>query len=66
MYILSFIVTLPFLGLAVGAMILSLNFNGYVHDKGSPIYLAALAKYSEPASINFMLLDFTGVAPGEG
>jgi len=60
MYILSFIVTLPFLGLAVGAMILSLNFNGYVHDKQSPIYLAALAKYSEPGHL------FAGDSPYYG
>ena len=51
MYIFSFIITLPFLVVAVGAMILSLNFNGYVHDKQSPIYLATLAKFSEPVSI---------------
>ena len=50
LYLLSFIFTLPFLLVAVGAMILSLNFNGYVKDKESPIYLGTLARFSEPVS----------------
>ena len=44
-------VTVPFLVIAVGAMILSLNFNGYVKDKHSPIYIGALAKFAEPVSV---------------
>ena len=56
-YLLSFVITLPFLGMAVGAMILSLNFNGYVKDKHSPIYLAALAKYSEPVRILLIVVN---------
>ncbi len=55
MYTLSFILTLPFLAVAVGAMILSLNFNGYVKDKHSPIYMAVLAKFSEPVSLVYLL-----------
>eukprot|EP00794_Sanderia_malayensis_P011886 gene11886-13118_t len=60
MYLLSFLLTLPFLALAVGAMILSLNFNGYVKDKHSPIYLATLARFSEPGHL------FAGDSPYYG
>ena len=42
--------TLPVLLLAVGAMLCSLNFNGYIKDKESPVYIAAFAYYAEPVS----------------
>lgn len=60
LYLLSFIFTLPFLLVAVGAMILSLNFNGYVKDKESPIYLGTLARFSEPGHL------FAGDSPYYG
>ena len=34
--------------LAVGAMLCSLNFNGYIKDKESPVYIAAFAYFAEP------------------
>jgi len=50
-YVLSFMISLPFLGLGVGAMVLSLNLNGYIHDKESPFYFATLSKFAEPVGI---------------
>ena len=50
-YLVSFIFTMPMLLVAVGAMLCSLNLNGYIKDKHSPIYVAALAYYAEPVSI---------------
>ena len=47
-YGLSFVLTLPVLLLAVGAMLCSLNFNGYIKDKESPVYIAAFAHFAEP------------------
>lgn len=47
-YGLSFLLTLPVLLLAVGAMLCSLNFNGYIKDKESPVYIAAFAYFAEP------------------
>lgn len=49
-YGLSFVLTLPVLALAVGAMLCSLNFNGYIKDKESPVYIAAFAHFAEPVS----------------
>ena len=53
-YGLSFVLTLPVLLLAVGAMLCSLNFNGYIKDKESPVYIAAFAYFAEPVS-SFLL-----------
>ncbi|XP_073249226.1 anoctamin-10-like [Porites lutea] len=50
-YGLSFVLTLPVLALAVGAMLCSLNFNGYIKDKESPVYIAAFAYFAEPGHI---------------
>jgi hypothetical protein len=50
-YLVSVIFTLPMLLVAVGAMLCSLNLNGYIKDKQSPIYVASLAYYAEPVSI---------------
>lgn len=50
-YVISFLISLPFLCLGVGAMILSLNLNGYIHDRESPIYFQSLSKYAEPGGI---------------
>lgn len=50
-YGLSFVLTLPVLALAVGAMLCSLNFNGYIKDKESPVYIAAFAHFAEPGHI---------------
>ena len=36
--------------LAVAAMAVSLNLNGYVKDTNSPIYLASLAVFAAPVS----------------
>lgn len=47
-YGLSFLLTLPVLLLAVGAMLCSLNFNGYIKDKESPVYIASFAYFAEP------------------
>ena len=52
-YLISFLISLPFLSLGVGAMILSLNLNGYIHDKESPIYFASLSHFAEPVSYSF-------------
>ena len=41
---------MPVLALAVGAMLCSLNFNGYIKDKESPVYIAAFAHFAEPVS----------------
>lgn len=47
-YILSFLVMLPLLSLGVVAMTLSLNLNGYVTSKESPIYVGRLASFAQP------------------
>ena len=49
-YGLSFMLTLPVLLLAIGAMLCSLNFNGYIKDKESPVYIASFAYFAEPVS----------------
>ena len=49
-YAVSFVLTLPVLCIAVGAMICSLNLNGYIKDKESPVYLSSLAYFAEPVS----------------
>nr|XP_058973340.1 anoctamin-10-like [Pocillopora verrucosa] len=50
-YGLSFMLTLPVLLLAIGAMLCSLNFNGYIKDKESPVYIASFAYFAEPGHI---------------
>lgn len=50
-YLISFLLSIPFLMLGVIAMILSLNFNGYIKHKESPIYFARLASFAEPGHI---------------
>ncbi len=50
-YLFSFLAMLPLLGLGLGAMTLSLNLNGYVKNTASPIYVAALARYAQPVSV---------------
>ena len=47
-YVFSFLAMLPLLGAGLGVMTLSLNLNGYVKNKASPIYVASLAKYAQP------------------
>ena len=49
-YLFSFLAMLPLLAGGVGVMTLSLNLNGYVHHKDSPIYVGWLAQYAEPVS----------------
>ena len=59
-YGLSFVLTLPVLALAVGAMLCSLNFNGYIKDKESPVYIAAFAHFAEPVSqLKFSFLSIS-------
>ena len=50
-YLLSLLITIPMLLLGVLAMVLSLNLNGYIKDKSSPIYVSFLAQFAEPVSI---------------
>ena len=50
-YLFSFLAMLPLLSLGVAVMTLSLNLNGYVQDKKSPIYFGWLACYAEPVSV---------------
>ncbi|XP_028413837.1 anoctamin-8-like [Dendronephthya gigantea] len=59
-YLVSVIFTLPMLFVAVLAMLCSLNLNGYIKDKHSPIYVSALAYYAEPGHI------FAGDSPYYG
>ncbi|XP_065883003.1 anoctamin-10-like isoform X2 [Dysidea avara] len=47
-YLLSLLITIPILLLGVLTMILSLNLNGYIIDKNSPIYVSYLAQFAEP------------------
>ena len=49
-YLFSLMVTIPLLLLGVLVMILSLNLNGYIKDKDSPIYISHLATFAEPVS----------------
>ena len=49
-YLFSLIVTIPILSLGVLVMILSLNLNGYIKDKNSPLYVPYLATFAEPVS----------------
>ena len=49
-YLFSLVVTIPMLLLGVMVMTLSLNLNGYIRDKNSPIYVSYLAKFAEPVS----------------
>ena len=49
-YLFSFLAMLPLLSLGVGVMTLSLNLNGYVKHRDSPIYVAYLATYAQPVS----------------
>ena len=46
---------LPLLFVGVLVMTLSLNLNGYVKDKQSPIYVEYLATFAEPV---WVLLEF--------
>ena len=41
---------LPLLSLGVAVMTFSLNLNGYVKSKESPIYVETLARYAQPVS----------------
>ncbi|EDO33016.1 predicted protein, partial [Nematostella vectensis] len=50
-YGLSVLLTLPVLLLAVGAMLSSLNLNGYIKDKESPVYIAVLTHFAQPGQI---------------
>ena len=47
-YVFSFTAMLPLLFVGVCVMALSLNLNGYIKDKNSPIYVASLSKYAAP------------------
>ena len=49
-YCVSFVLTLPFLMLGIGCMILSLNLNGYIKHPESPIRIEVLASFAEPVS----------------
>ena len=51
-YLLSLLVTIPILSLGLLVMILSLNLNGYIKDKSSPIHVSYLATFAEPVSIH--------------
>ena len=48
-YIFSFLATLPLLSPGVVAMTLTLNFNGYVTSKESPMYVRKLASFAQLA-----------------
>lgn len=50
-YFMSFLISLPFLMLGVGAMILSLNLNGYIKHVESPIHITFLAQFADPGGI---------------
>ncbi|KAK3710543.1 hypothetical protein QZH41_009363 [Actinostola sp. cb2023] len=50
-YGLSFVLTLPVLSIAVGAMLCSLNLNGYIRDKQSPVYFEVLSRFAQPGQI---------------
>ena len=52
-YLFSLVVTIPILLLGVLVMILSLNLNGYIKDKNSPIYISYLATFAEPVSTQY-------------
>jgi hypothetical protein len=41
--------------IAVAAMLCSLNLNGYIKDKHSPIYVSSLAYFAEPVSMPFFI-----------
>lgn len=49
-YLFSVLAMLPLLAGGVAIMTLSLNLNGYVREKDSPIYVGWLAQYAEPVS----------------
>lgn len=51
-YLFSFAVTMGMVGLAIIAMTISLNLNGYVTDKKSPLYISYLASFAAPVSWN--------------
>ena len=51
-YLFSLVVTIPMLLLGVLVMILSLNLNGYIRDKNSPIHVSYLATFAEPVSMH--------------
>ncbi|XP_063728669.1 anoctamin-8-like [Symsagittifera roscoffensis] len=50
-YCVSFLAATPMLLLAVKAMLLSLNLNGYIKDHHSIIYVKSLCQYAEPGAI---------------
>ena len=50
-YLVSVLAMLPLLAGGVAIMTLSLNLNGYVQNKNSPIYVARLAQYAAPVSV---------------
>lgn len=53
----SFLAMQPMLVVAVVAMLLSLNLNGYIKDVDSPVHIATLAKFAEPVftSVSFLV-----------
>ncbi|XP_065183783.1 anoctamin-8-like [Sycon ciliatum] len=59
-YFVSFLVMLPMLGIALGAMCLSLNLNNYIRDEESPLYIGTLAVFAQPGGI------FAGDSPYYG
>ncbi|XP_075241004.1 anoctamin-10-like [Convolutriloba macropyga] len=50
-YFVSFLAATPMLLLAVKAMLLSLNLNGYIKDHHSIFYVKSLCQYAEPGAI---------------
>ena len=50
-YCISFLAATPMLMLAVKAMLLSLNLNGYIKDPDSIFYVHFLCQYAEPGAI---------------
>jgi len=60
-YGLSFILTLPVLSVAVGAMLCSLNLNGYIKDKESPVYFECLSRFAEPVRTISVVLFLSAI-----
>mmetsp|Transcript_30819 Transcript_30819/g.86379 ORF Transcript_30819/g.86379 Transcript_30819/m.86379 type:complete len:678 (-) Transcript_30819:297-2330(-) len=50
-YLLSFSVTIFFLGFAAVGMVLSLNLQGYMTDPGSPLHIPSFARRAEPGAL---------------
>ena len=53
-YFVSFLAMQPMLLIAVCAMLLSLNLNGYIKDIHSPVHIATLAKFAEPVGLSLV------------